>query len=768
MKRILLMLFLSGIFALFAESVQLGRIDEYTIVIPSKPAKQERYAAELLAEYLEKLYKVTVYVKADNSKISGSYISVGETKYAKDNKFTEKLENQSYSFKVKGKNIFIRGGFPGPLNGVITFLQEDLGCRWYAEPYTMKTYKDPGLRFIPDLSGQKLKITPRSYVPPFKMREIRYLYGYRANEETVQFLRQNPISSHSFMPAASGGRLNSNYYVHTYTKLLPPAKYYKEHPEYFALQKGRRVKQRTTFGTVCYTNPDVPKIMADNLRKEIAKFPDSRYFSVSVNDSSADFCECENCAPLIKKIGTSGMQIMLANKIAEILCKDYPEIKITTLIYGSGHLKPGNIKAHPNVTLFVAPIGARYNVVQMLIPIAENPIIVKSLKECFKASNSIFIWDYIDTEDYPFPNFDSVRESLRYLAKQKVEGYNADVTLQGRSLTPLKKWVFNQLLWNPETDMDALITEFINAYYGKAAPEISEYVKIMRRAWRNFKAEYDKAGGNGVMLIYSAQEKSAMRKLLDSALAKAGNDNILYGRVAREYLTFMVMELAQHPQVYGIEKYKKDYEFAVSLLVHAPYHNFIQREKIPVRWKNKIEMYSSKNIANRYSPNTVIIEKPVLGSAGGPYADDSAALDGKASCLRGQTTWGIQWKYWSFIEYFIPGKTYVMRIRTRAESKRKNPAGRMFTLHAFHHGNQKLNKRQPVFEAKFTPEDSSGKYRWIVLGKVDFKNPAVTGMFWMTCCVPADEALWFDRMELIPIDEYKEDKSSIPEKTIIL
>ena len=57
MKRILVMLFLSGIFALFAESVQLGRINEYTIVIPSKPAKQERYAAELLAEYLEKLYE---------------------------------------------------------------------------------------------------------------------------------------------------------------------------------------------------------------------------------------------------------------------------------------------------------------------------------------------------------------------------------------------------------------------------------------------------------------------------------------------------------------------------------------------------------------------------------------------------------------------------------------------------------------------------------------------------------------------------------------
>ena len=110
---------------------------------------------------------------------------------------------------------------------------------------------------------------------------------------------------------------------------------------------------------------------------------------------------------------------MLANKVAEILCKEYPDIRITTLVYGSGKLNAGKIKAHPNVTLFLAPIGARYNVVQMLIPLSENPVIVESIRECRRSTDHIFFWDYLDTTSYPFPNFDQVKETLRFLAEQK-------------------------------------------------------------------------------------------------------------------------------------------------------------------------------------------------------------------------------------------------------------------------------------------------------------------------------------------------------------
>ena len=42
MKKLLAAFLFAVISAVFAEVVQLGKIDDYTIVLPSKPTKQER------------------------------------------------------------------------------------------------------------------------------------------------------------------------------------------------------------------------------------------------------------------------------------------------------------------------------------------------------------------------------------------------------------------------------------------------------------------------------------------------------------------------------------------------------------------------------------------------------------------------------------------------------------------------------------------------------------------------------------------------------
>ena len=100
---------------------------------------------------------MTAVVAIENKKKPGPFVSIGETRQAEENNFSGALKPQGYSLDVKGKNLFIRGGSPGPLNGVISFLEEDLGCRWYAEPYrNIKHHPDPGLTVIPNLSGKKL------------------------------------------------------------------------------------------------------------------------------------------------------------------------------------------------------------------------------------------------------------------------------------------------------------------------------------------------------------------------------------------------------------------------------------------------------------------------------------------------------------------------------------------------------------------------------------------------------------------------------------
>jgi hypothetical protein len=390
--------------------------------------------------------------------------------------------------------------------------------------------------------------------------------------------------------------------------------------------------------------------------------------------------------------------------------------------------------------------------------------VIDSIKKTRVSSTDIFFWDYVDTTVHPLPNFDQMRDSLRYLAKEKITGYSVDCSNGGAALAPLKKWIYTQLVWDPEQDMEALIREFIPAYYGKAAPEITEYVKLIRNAWKNFKAKYDAANGHGVMLQYTDSEKQTMRKLMDSAMEKAGDDDVLKGRIAREYLAVLAMELGGNPKLIGVEKYEKDFNLLSELLVYTRWDS--QHAKDKKTWQNKLNWAKQPPDKDLYSPNTVTVLKAVYGGNNG-YKKDPKALNGNASRHHGKRPWGIQWYYTSFRDFLVPGTTYVMRLRVRQECKTPRTSGRMFEMRSFHHGNEKLNRSQGAFWANFAPEDASGDYRWVTIGKIKFENTSATGMFWMNSLVDVDEAIWYDRMELIPLDEFKE-KDQIPEKTMIL
>ena len=757
------LLCLAGLGVLFAETVKLGRIEDYTIIIPEKASKQEKYSAALLSEYLEKLYGTKLPVSTERGKLSGPFISIGETVPAKSNGFVHSLKPQSYSLKARNGNLFIRGGFPGPLNGVLSFLQEDLGCRWYAISYkNIPKCKEPGEVRIPDLRGKVLSVVPRDYTPPFLIREIMYRYDHNGQPGEEQFFRQAPISYHSDLPVESGGRLNSRLFIHTYTALVSPKKYYDKHPEYFALQNGKRVRQNSEYGAVCYTNPDVPEVMMERIREEIRKNPDACYFSVSVNDGASTKCECENCAPLFKKYDSADIQIMLANKVAELLVKEKPDARITTLVY---HAVETTVKPHPNVILFFAPINTRFNAIKMLVPLSELKEIDAAIKSYIAGKKQVIFWDYLESTRAfkPYPNFDQFRDSVRYLAGHGVIGYFADCTNGGASLTPLKKWVFSQLLWNPEADMNALIAEFISAYFGKASPEMADYTTLIRKAWRRFIIRYRK--NNFTMLEYTPEERAEMQRLFESALKKAEGNEVLKGRIAREYICFLTLELDGNAQVYGIGKYRKNYERMKSLMDYVPKTGNIRKGFLK-RCENKINFSARKRYPGEYSENSVTVWKPTVVKGLSARLKDPQAARGESARHIGGRPWGIQWNYATFIDYLIPGKNYVLRLRIRTELKKTRNSGPMFSFMAFHHGGG--FKNQPNFGTPFKPEYNDGKYRWINLGKVKFVQPASTGMFWMDTLVNRDEAVWYERLEFIPLDEYKEKLSEVPDRTILL
>ena len=323
------------------------------------------------------------------------------------------------------------------------------------------------------------------------------------------------------------------------------------------------------------------------------------------------------------------------------------------------------------------------------------------------------------------------------------------------------------MLWNPDQDMEKLIPEFVNAYYGKAAPEILEYITLIRKAWNRFYAEI-KTAGDGVTLVYSPEEIRNMTELFENALKKVEGDSVHTGRVAREYIPLIGLKLAGNPAIVGPGEYKKFLERGKTLAKYMPPRSVMKTGKWIEKWERKLAYNTRTPDPSEYSKNTVTVWKPLVVDGLSAYLDDSSAVKGKAARHIGKKPWGIQWYYSSFIDYLLPGKEYVIRLSFRTELKNPREKGKVFDMRAFHHGNEKLNRSQPLLSANFNKEaDASGKYRTAVLGKAVVKNPLATGMFWMNSLVNSDEAVWYERMEFIPADEYKE-KEPVPDRTIVL
>ena len=258
-------------------------------------------------------------------------------------------------------------------------------------------------------------------------------------------------------------------FVHTFHRLLPPEKYFNEHPEYYSLVGGRRLQD----AQLCLSNPEVIKLLIENLGMEMEKQPEKKVWSVSQNDAY-NYCECENCKKLYKKYGSySGAYIYMANEIA----KAYPEKVISTLAYQFTREAPKNIVPEPNVNIMFCSIECNRS-----MPLTEDKrsaSFVRDMKAWSELTNNIFLWDYVvQFKNYltPFPNFHTLQPNLQFFKNSNVnmmfeQGSNGNWS----DLSDLKQYLVANLMWDVNANGDSLIDTFLNRYYGDATPFIRKY-----------------------------------------------------------------------------------------------------------------------------------------------------------------------------------------------------------------------------------------------------------------------------------------------------
>ena len=439
---------------------------EYAIVLCDNASNSEKTAAEELKEYLRQISGAELpLVNSKDLEDGRKHIFIGFNKEyaALCGVETPEDDNEGYTYRTVGDNIWIYGGKKrGTMYGAYSFLENEFGVRWYTMDYTK----------IPKANSWRLKNLCHSEEPVARFRFDQYY-----NVDHGDWQAHNKCNSAYWVDENRYGGLSSYWEGHTFRIFISPEGYFAEHPEYFSLREGVRRPD----AQLCLSNPEVLQICIDKMKYTIQTNPLFDIYSMSQNDNPFP-CQCDKCRAIEEQYGGhSGLILWFVNQVADAIKPLYPDKYIGTFAYMYSRKPPVGIVPRDNVVIRLCSLECC-----RAHPIEEcehNRSFMSDIENWSKIAPNIYIWDYVvNFSQYvaPFPNFNVLAENIKTFQKYNVIGIRQQANYQsiGGEFSDLKAWVLSKLLWNPYQDTRELVSQFINDYYGEAAPYIQRYFDL--------------------------------------------------------------------------------------------------------------------------------------------------------------------------------------------------------------------------------------------------------------------------------------------------
>ena len=504
----------------------------WEIVLPEKAVISEQTAAKELKSYLEKsTSSLTVGKKDFFTGAKEAVFHVGDTAFARKNGIdSSKMESEAWIIKSFDNNIVITGGGSrGVLYGVWNFLENRIGVRWWND------FEE----YVPVKADRHFESLNDNDKPHFLMREV-YTGLVPPKTSTTNRLRNRVnrvFDSFRILKEYGGGYdYGKPRFVHSFNNYMPPAQYFKKHPEYYALYNGKR-----TTAQPCLTHPEVFKIFLANLKKfvkqdeaqakKLGVNPPSLY-NISKNDNWV-ICQCASCKKYLKTERPSGMYIDFLNRLQREIRKIRPDISLETLGYFFTEQIPLKVKPDPGIVIRLCDTRSN-NAFDLNHPDAAS---FKKLLNDWKSTGAILsIWDYGVTycgaEGAPLASEYALAETMKLYADNNAKHFFWEHEKSYEDFHSLKHWMEAKLLENPYLDGNKLILDFMNGYYGKAAPYLIQYRKELNDAahkQRTSHAVYD-CGPSAFTFIRPANMKRFI-ELCDKAESAVAGDEVMSRRV---------------------------------------------------------------------------------------------------------------------------------------------------------------------------------------------------------------------------------------------
>lgn len=491
------------------------------VVIPDDADETLQLAARELVEHLQLMSGATLQVLSAGQLVDNGMIAI-HLGSAADPELVAINDNVSkdigtFTLRVTPQRIDIRGqSSDGTLFGVYELL-EQLGFRWYM----------PGEfgRVVPHDQTVTLRTQETTQSPSFGYRALQHIYPGNWSRRARLNLDYRETGSHGF-PGL-------------------PDELYKTHPELFSLINGKRVLKQH-----CLSNPETLRRVVEAVREELKANPAKQYVGMGPRDGGG-FCECDNCRkldggvfdPTANRESMTDRYIWFLNRVLESL-PEYPNLHVVKYVYGATMMPPKVVTPNRRFVGVFAPITID-RIRGMDNPMSPDRHLLRWLLDewsKFDLDEMYFrgYYNNLACPQFPLSQVDTIRNETPVFRDKRITAMRVEVIRPSWATAGLNFYLAARLMWDADTDVDALLVDFYEKFHGPAALPMSQYYEELDRAFKD--TPYFTGSSFPYLRIFDDTRREQMRKLLDEASRLAPQGSLYAQRVAAVRLGWDRME----------------------------------------------------------------------------------------------------------------------------------------------------------------------------------------------------------------------------------
>ena len=476
---------------------------------PPDPFADERLAAQEIQEHVRQMSGATLEIISAGDDLKGRRpILLGSAADAglEDLIRGKGKDPASFALVVGASGASLRGlSAEGTLFAAYELL-EQLGVRWFV----------PGEfgAVVPKTATVTLREQSTVQVPSFPARRLQAVYA-------DQWCRRQRLGGLHF-PSSHGVHLGEKADT-----------LFKEHPEWFSLIDGQRKTRQ-----LCVSNPQVLQRAVEATKDYFRKNPQTDIMGIGANDGRG-FCECQKCKaldgndfdPFGNYPSMTDRYVWFFNKVLEGISDEFPTKRLGFYAYSVYNRPPVKVKPDPRIVPAVALITL------CRLHGMNNPVcpeksyekwIIRSWGKLVPEVYYRGYWFNLADPGLPFFMIRRIAQDVPEGKRLGIAGWRVESLYEWAGSTP-SRYLAARLMWDHRANVDALMADFCERFFGPAARPMRRYIDLMDAAV--YEADYHTGSSWDMPRVYSPQVRAEARKALDEA-ARLAADGLHASRVA--------------------------------------------------------------------------------------------------------------------------------------------------------------------------------------------------------------------------------------------